>query len=184
MRSDSLASVAPFARGALLVVALSGCGEERLLATFTSEVVQRRSCRVEGERAEVCERDEVTQRLTVTLVEEDADRVVLYGVPRDGAIDRAIIGTRDSLGGFLFEEKIENVNNASGCATTSEIQLSLEVDPDAPPADVGADICVPLVGRETRTTTISVECDDVNDPPVQVQRILRRRWERAVDCGL
>jgi hypothetical protein len=168
----------------LALTTLLGCGEDLLVATFTSEVVQRRTCRIEGDRAELCERDEVTQRLTVTLVEEAEDRVELYGVPRDGASDRALIGTRDNLGGFLFEDVIESVNGASGCTLRTELQLALEIDPEAPPADVGFDICVPLVGRETRTTTVSAECDDVNDPPIQVQRILRRRWERAVGCGL
>lgn len=164
------------------VLMLSACGSERLVAQFTSDVVQRRSCRVEGEREEVCERDELTQRLIVTLIEEGEDRIELYGVPRDGAFDRSIVGSRDNVGGFLFVEESGTVNSETGCTINNRIEISVAIEAGAD-SGVGVDVCTPLVGRETRSTTISAECDEVNEVQIPVQRILRRRWERAPGCG-
>ena len=51
MRSDRLLLIG------IALSTLLGCGEELLVATFTSEVVQRRTCRVEGTRDEEWSRE-------------------------------------------------------------------------------------------------------------------------------
>lgn len=168
---------------AALAFALAACGgEERLVATFTSDVVQRESCRVVRSGSETCTREEVTQRLRVTLVEDEKKRAVLYGIPRAGGSDRAILGSADSQGGWLFSDERVQENTATGCVLTELIVLSLRVDEDADAEAVGVDDCVALVGRETRTTATSEACDEVNDPPQPIQRIVRRRWQRAPGC--
>lgn len=168
----------------LLLAAASGCGgDEERVATFTSDVVQRESCRVTGEGSESCTRDEVTLRLRVTLVEDELDRATLLGIPRGGGSDRGLLGTLDSQGGYLFSDERVQRNAATGCVLTERLLLSLRVDEEAEPEAIGADDCVALVGRETRSTLTSAECDDVNDPPQPVERIVRRRWQPAVGCG-
>jgi hypothetical protein len=180
----------PPARLFLLVACaatLASCGgePEETAAVFTSDVVQRETCRVTGDEGrEVCTRENVTQRLRVTLVEDAFERVWLTGIQREGNPERTILGTRDALGGYLFEDVITQSNSESGCTRVDDLLISLRLEEDVDPARVGTDDCVALVGRETRTTTTSPECDDVNDPPQQVQRIVRRRWEPAAGCEI
>lgn len=160
-------------------------GEPPLVAEFTSDVVQLDTCRLVGDDdRERCVRDEVTSTLKVTVIEDDFDRLWLLGVPREGEDDRRILGTRDSAGGFLFEERTGTENAETGCDLDTHIQLSLSIDPDATAEQIGADPCVALLGRETRTVTTSAGCDDINDPPARIVRINRRRWEPAGDCGM
>jgi hypothetical protein len=171
---------------AACAVTLACGGEpEETFATYTSDVVQREICRVTGsEGREVCTRENVTQRLRVQLSEDAFDRAWLTGIQREGAPERTILGTRDAVGGYLFEDVVTRNNSSSGCTRDDAILISLHVDPEAPPESIGTDDCVALIGRETRTTTTSPECDEINDPPQQVQRIVRRRWEPASGCGL
>lgn len=161
----------------------SACGPSETMATFTSEVVQRESCRLIGaSEREVCTRDPLTTRVRVTLIEDSEKRVWMNGVPRKGAPGRTILGTRDQLGGYLFYDETVQTNTNSGCRLTESVMFSLHVDEEAPPEAVGVDDCVALLGREIRVTTTSPECDTVNDPPQQIQRILRRRWQPADNC--
>ena len=181
--SSALSCAALF--GFTLVV--GACGpeeEERLVGTFTSDIVQRDTCRVTGDSdRESCVRDEALTRLRVSIIEDDFDRAWLLGVTREGESDRRILGTRDRLGGFLFVERSAQVNEQSGCRFDRDIELSLRIDEGASRDRVGIDPCVPLIGRELRTFTTSAECDDINDPPEKIQRINRRRWEPAASCG-
>jgi hypothetical protein len=165
------------------LLALAACGgPQDSVATFTSDVVQRETCRVVGEGRESCTREEVTLRLRVTLIEDALDRVWMTGINREGNPDRAILGTRDSEDGYLFEDEQTQTNANSGCVLTDHILLSLRVPDEVDASQVGLDDCLPLVGRETRTTTTSPECDQVNDPPQRIQRIQRRRWQEAAGC--
>lgn len=170
----------------LLLPLLAACGgPEDEVATFTSDVVQRETCRVTGEDGrEACTRELVETRLRVTLIEDEEQRVWLSGVSRQGNPGRSFLGTRDQDGGYLFWDERVQRNTDTDCTLTEEVFLSLRVDEAAAPEDVGVDECVALVGRETRTTTTSSACDDINDPPQQVQRIVRRRWEPAERCGV
>ncbi len=163
---------------------LSGCGEpEDVVATFTSDVVQRETCRVTGDaEREACTREVVTQRVRVTLVEDQEQRVWMTGLTRQGAPGRALLGTRDQTGGYLFFDETRQTNADTGCVLSESLTLALRLDEDAEAGDVGVDDCVALVGRENRFTTTSAECDDVNDPPAEITRVVRRRWEPADGC--
>lgn len=169
------------ARVACLAVVLAmgivaGCGgDEPLTATFTSRVVQLDACRIVGGAQEGCEKDEEFAELRVDLVQVDDETSWLYGVPRAGVEDGALLGTRDSQGGFLFVAESTQTNSVSGCILTQRTQLSLSVDPERA-GDVG-DPCVSLVGRQVDETSSSAECDDVGVPAQAVVRIVRRRWE-------
>lgn len=166
-----------------LCATLSACGGTApLSASFTSEVVQRESCRVVGDGTEACTRDEVTLRLRATLVADELDRAFLYGVPRGGGSDRAILGSLDSQGGWLFEDERVQENERTGCALTERLSLSLRIEDGVDPALLGIDACVALVGREVRQTIASAPCDEVNDPPAEVTRLVRRRWQPAPGC--
>jgi hypothetical protein len=167
-----------------LAVALSGtaCGEEPLNAAFTSRVVQRDVCRVVGGRPEVCEREEASLDVKVNIVEREGDHVWLYGIPRNGAADRAIFGTKDSRGGFLFVDEIVQENSNSGCILSNRIEISIAIEESAPPESIGVDPCVSLVGRETEVTFASAGCDDVNVPPLDSTLTARRRWEKPPEC--
>ena len=169
---------------ALAACAAGGGGEEQFVATFTSDVVQRNTCRILGtdNDRELCVRDESISRFRVDIIEDEFDRAWIIGVPRDGASDRRMLGTRDAQDGWLFIEETRQTNEATLCALESRVELSLWVDEDADPEVVGVDPCIALLGRETRTLKTSKECDTVNDPPVEITRITRRRWERAIDC--
>lgn len=168
-----------FSLGFIVAVSVHavGCGDDPLLrATFTSRVVQLESCKSIGDAPEGCARDEAISELRVDLVEADSDAVWVYGVRRNSVDDRAVLGTRDQQGGFLFvDESVEN-DAASGCQLTSRLQLSLAVDPERV-GDEGSDDCIALVGREVETTTTSPECDAASVPPQQIVRTLRLRWE-------
>lgn len=173
----------PLLVGLLTLPAACGGSPDESVATFTSEIVQRESCRITGEGdREVCTRDVVTTRVRVTVIEDREQRVWLNGVTRQGAPGRTLLGTRDQLGGYLFFDEVVRTNAESGCVLTESLTLSLKVDEGAAAEDVGVDDCVALVGREQRVTTTSPECDTVNDPPQQIQRILRRRWQPADNC--
>lgn len=180
-RLSPLALLAPLALSASL--ALSACGDEPLAAAFTSRVVQRDVCRVIGTRPEVCTREEATIDVRVRLVEREDERVWLYGIPRNGVSDRAILGTRDSRDGFLFVDEVIQENDGSGCVLTERIEISIAVEDAAPPEAIGTDPCVALVGRETETTVTSLECDGVNEPPLESTLTARRRWEKPPECA-
>ena len=166
------------------LVSLTGCGgDDESTATFTSQVVQRNTCRITGDQAEACFREDVTLRVRVTLIEDALDRVWLSGISRGGEPDARILGTLDNEGGYLFASDIVNVNAETGCRLSETIELSLRVDDEAAVEDIGIDPCIALVGREVRTSLTSAACDDVNDPPVPVTRIVRRRWERPGQCS-
>lgn len=166
-----------------LLVGAGSCAKEPLVATFTSEVVQRDSCRVVGDGPETCTRDEGLALLRVTLVELDDGRVWLHGVPSGGDPDTSILGTRDAEGGFLFYAEQEQENAETGCVLTTTKELALAVDENVTEASVGTDPCVPLVGREIETTTTSAACDDVHDPPQAIVRVARRRWQAPTECA-
>jgi hypothetical protein len=163
-----------------LVVALASCAEEKLVAEFTSEVVQLDSCRVVGDGPETCTRAEARSLLRVTLAEIDDDRVWLHGLPTGNQSDTSILGTKDREGGFLFLTEQVQENVETGCVLATSTQLSLAIEEDA--AAVGEDPCTALLGREVETTRTSAECDDVRDPPESVVRITRRRWQKPAEC--
>lgn len=168
---------------ALLFVVACGGPEDLLVATFTSDVVQRDTCRILGDDdRELCSRDESVSRLTVNLVEDDDDRVWISGIALEGESDRRLLGTRDAEGGFLFVDETRETNTATSCTFTRTLLLSLKIEEGVTEEQAATDVCTALVGRETRTFATSVECDDVNEPPVAITRIQRRRWEPAVDC--
>lgn len=167
----------------VLAFAASGCGDEPLIAAFTSRVVQRDICRVFGTRPEACTREESTVDVRVRLVEREDERVWLYGIPRNGVSDRAILGTRDSEGGFLFVDETVQENDGSGCVLTDRIEISIAVEAGADPEAIGVDPCVSLVGRETEVTVTSLQCDSVNEPPLESTLTARRRWEKPPTCA-
>lgn len=175
----------------LLLAALSlgllgaACGgEPNLVGDFTSNVVQRDSCRLVGdEDRERCVRDESVSTQRVTLIEDSFDRVWIVGLTLEGEQDRRVLGTRDTEGGFLFEYTSRTLNQDSGCELTTELLLSLYIDESVSTERIGADPCVPLLGRETRRSITSEACDLINDPPSRIERISRRRWEASPGCG-
>lgn len=166
--------------------ALAGCGGgDGFFATFTSEVVQRESCRLVGESAtESCTRDEVTLELRVDLVEDDQGRAQLVGIPLDGDPGRVVVGTKASDGGWIFISERTQTNDASGCVLQDRLELYLRLEDNVSADDVADDACAPLVGREIRFTHTNAACDEVNDPPQDIQRVLRRRWQRSARCDL
>lgn len=172
--------------GLLSIVALmGGCGEALLTATFTSRVVQLETCRTVG-GVEGCVADERITERQLELVEVQPDVFWLYGVRRDGVEDRAILGSRDTTGGFLFVDERQQLDPEGGCSLTTRLSISLAVDPEADVATVGADACIALVGRSVETATSSAPCDTVNIPPQEVTRTVRQRFEpldAASDCG-
>jgi hypothetical protein len=169
--------------GALAMTSACG-GEVPLVGDFTSEVVQRNSCRLVGDDdRERCVRDEVITTQRVTLREDDFDRVWIIGLTVEGENDRRVLGTRDSEGGFLFDYETRQVNSDTGCTLTTQLLLSLAIDSGVAEERIGADPCVPLLGRETRRSITSAACDTVNVPPARIERISRRRWEPSPTCG-
>lgn len=165
--------------GAALLVA---CGDAQVHASFSSRVVQHEICHVIGDRPEVCTRDERTDDLRVRVVEQADDNVWLYGIPRGGVPDRAILGSYDEDGDLLFIDEILRESDDSGCSVTDRIEISLEIPADTDPSTIGVDPCVPLVGRETEVTLSSAGCDTVNDPQLTDALIARRRWEPVPEC--
>lgn len=166
-------------------VAGAGCADEPLIATFTSRVVQLESCKVVGEAPEGCSKDEAVSEVRNDLVEAGDDTFWLYGFARGSADDTALLGTRDTVGGFLFVDETVHTDASTGCVLTETLQLSLAVEAGRE-ADVGADDCVSLVGREVDTTVTSAECDATSVPPQAIERTARRRWEPLDDsstCG-
>jgi hypothetical protein len=167
------------------VVAAAGCADEPLIATFTSRVVQLETCKAVGDAPEGCSKDEAIAEVRTDLVEVDDDTFWLYGVSRGGVDDRAVLGTRDSGGGFLFIDESSQTDGSSGCVLANHVQISLAVEAGRED-DVGADDCVALVGRQTETTTTTAECDSTSVPPQPVDRVVRQRWEpldEASTCG-
>jgi hypothetical protein len=160
----------------VVVVVVAGCADEKLIATFTSRVVQHETCKSSGDGPEGCTRDEVIAELRNDVVEADEDTFWLYGLPRGGVADRAILGTRDNVGGFLFIDATSQTDRSSGCVLATQLELSLAIPVDRID-DVGADDCVSLVGRQIETTTTTAECDQSSVPPQPISRIVRRRWE-------
>ncbi len=155
---------------------LSACGDELLLASFTSRVVQLEACRTVGSGAEGCSRNEVVAERQLDLVEVEPDVLWLYGVPRNGAADRSILGTRDTAGGFLFVDESTQRDGATGCAVTTRVELSLAFE-QGRELDVGSDDCIALVGRSVDTVLSTAACDAVNLPAQPVRQIIRRRFE-------
>lgn len=170
---------------AFCFTSLLGCGspEEAFVATFTSDVIQLNTCRSIDGSTETCVEDEFQKRYRVTLMEDEEQRVWISGIQRGDGSDRRMLGTRDSQGGFLFTEETTQKNLDSQCTLTTQVSISLAIDEDATEEQIGTDPCVALVGRETKKTITSTECDDINDPAQEITRINRRRWEKAVDCG-
>ena len=162
----------------LMVVASSvGCGgEERLAAAFTSRIVQLETCRTVGDGAEGCSRTEQFAERNLELVEVETDTFWLYGVPRDGVPDRAIIGTRDSAGGFLFVDERTQTNSTTTCAVVTRVEISLQIE-EGREADVGIDPCIALVGRSVDTVSSSIGCDATGVPAQPVVQTVRRRYE-------
>jgi hypothetical protein len=160
------------------------CADAPLDARFTSRVVQRETCTSTGGRAETCTVEEALSQLEVILEEVEDRRVWLYGVPVDGTADRAVLGTRDSAGGFLFVARHEELNGATGCGLKQETMWSLAIDPSATKDAIGTDPCVPLLGREVSTTTTTAACETARTPPEGAVRTTRRRWEAPIECGV
>jgi hypothetical protein len=161
--------------GVLMLVTLSGCGDPPLVASFTSRIVQLETCRTVGEGSEGCVASEQIAERRLDIVEAEPGLFWLYGLPRDGVADRAMLGSRDNAGGFLFVDEREQQNTASGCVLTTRVTVSLAVE-EGRAADVGANSCVALVGRSVDTVTSSAACDQ-NVPPQQVVQTIRRRFE-------
>lgn len=166
----------------LVLLLACACGPEPLDAAFTSRVVQHETCTVAGEADEACKGDETLTDLKVRLVERIDDNVWLYGVPKDGTSDRAILGSKDDEGGWLFVDEVTHSNSDSKCTVTDRTEISLALDPKADESAVGVDDCIALVGREVETTTSTEGCDGVNDPPLETTLIARKRWERSPTC--
>lgn len=175
----------------VLTLGFSGCGgDERLVATFTSRVVQLDSCRKVGDRPETCTESELFADVSVDLVEASDDTFWLYGVMRDGVNDRAILGSRDSVGGFLFVDERQRVNTETGCTLEQRVSISLRYPDGVTDNNAADDPCAGLVGRQLETSTSSAACDTVNVPALPVQEVSRKRWEavpedqRAALCGV
>ena len=159
---------------------LSSCGAAPLTATFTSEVVQHETCKTSGAHPETCATNELVDDVRVRLVEVEDNAVWLYGIPREGVPDRALLGTRDNQGGFLFVDEVTQSNSKTGCNVVTRLEISVAVDPTA--SKVGTDPCVALLGRETDTTTSTAACDTVHTPPEASTRVDRRRWQKPQSC--
>jgi len=168
---------------AVTSVGATSCAPEPLRATFTSRVVQHELCHFVGDRPEVCTRQEEAVDVRVRLVERADDSVWLYGIPRNGVSDRAILGSRDEDGGFQFIEEITSENDASACVLVERLEISITVDENAAVESIGTDPCVSLLGRETDITSTSEGCDEVNQPPLASSTVARRRWETPPECS-
>jgi hypothetical protein len=168
---------------AAVVVACASCGAERLDASFTSRIVQRDTCRTSGDHPEVCTRADATTDVRVRVVETEDAHLWLSGVPRDGVTDRVVLGSYDVNGGMLFVDERVQSNEATGCVLVNRLEIAVAIPPDVEASRIGTDACVPLLGRETSTTTSSAGCDGINVPPLQVVRVDRRRWEAPPECG-
>jgi hypothetical protein len=167
----------------IAVVGALGCAPEPVVASFTSRVVQHEDCKVVGDRPEVCSTEETLLDIIVRIVErEDSDEVWLLGIPKGGSSDRALLGSRDDEGGWLFVDQVSNENAESECSVTDRLEISLAIDPEADPEQVGTDECIALLGREVATTKSTAGCDAVNDPPLEQTQIARRRWEKSPTC--
>lgn len=153
------------------------------VSVFTSDVVQRETCRSAGAgEREFCVREPVTTRVQVTLVEDDDGRVVLHGLPRDSGTQGALLGTRDQSGGFLFFFERRQENTETGCVLQEERTLALAPAAGADAARESTSPCTALLGRDTAITIASAACEPLVVPPVESRRIVRRRWEPAVGC--
>lgn len=160
----------------IVMGALAACGGEPLLiAAFTSRIVQLDACRIVGDGSEGCVRSEQIAERRLDLVEVEPGLFWLYGLPRDGVPDRAILGSRDSEGGYLFVDERIQENSVSGCSLTTRTSVNLAIDPERA-ADAGVDPCVALVGRSVDTVVASPACD-TNVPAQQVVQTVRRRFE-------
>lgn len=171
----------------LLATSLSSAcgGEELLSAAFTSRIVQLETCRAVGGGAEGCSRTEQFAERNLELVEVEPDVLWLYGVPRDGVADRAIIGTRDTQNGFLFVDERTQTDTATTCEVVTRVEISLQIEVGRE-ADVGVDSCVALVGRSVDTISSSIGCDSTGVPAQAVVQTVRRRYEpidAASTCG-
>lgn len=175
MKRASFSCCAVFVAVFFVVVAGAGCADPPLVATFTSRIVQLESCRVVGDAPEGCSKDESVAEVRNDLVEADDDTFWLYGVDR-GGVDTALLGTRDTVDGFLFVDETTETDGTTGCVLKTTLQISVAVE-EGREDDVGADDCVSLVGRELETTATSAECDATTVPPQPIERIVRRRWE-------
>lgn len=161
----------------LAVLGVAGCGGEPLLvATFTSRIVQLDACRTVGEGTEGCVRREQFTERRLDLVEVEPGLFWLYGLPRDGVNDRAILGSRDSEGGFLFVDERTQTNSVSGCELVTRVTVNVAIEPERS-TEVGTDPCIALVGRAVETVVASPACD-TNVPAQQVVQTVRRRFER------
>ncbi len=167
----------------IVVVVASACGgDDPLMATFTSRVVQLDSCRKVGDGDEGCARQEIIAERRFTIIETDPGIYWLHGLPRDGVPDRAILGSDDNVGGFLFVDERRSVNSQTLCELTTRTELSLTIDPDAIDL-VGTNECVALLGRSTDIVSSSAACDQ-NVPAQAVVQTVRRRFERPAPGGL
>ncbi len=168
------------------LLALGACGSEELLnAQFTSQIVQLETCRTVGASEESCTRNEQFAERRLDLVEVETNVFWLYGALRDGAADRALLGARDTTGGFYFVDERTTTNAETGCVQVARIEVSLQVE-EGRVADVGADPCVSLVGRSIDRISLSSECDTTNVPAQPVVQTVRRRYEAldaASSCG-
>jgi hypothetical protein len=168
---------------ALAVTAfVAACGSPPLDAPFTSEIVQHDICKVVGTRPQVCDQQETVDDVRVHVVETDDENVWLFGIPRDGHPDRAILGSKDQNGGFLFVDETVTSNSASHCTLDDRLEISIAVDTAADAKKVGIDPCIALLGRENEVTTSSPGCDTVNNPPAQIVTTANRRWQKPATC--
>lgn len=171
---------------ALVLLMLAGCGGDPLLsAQFTSQIVQLETCRTVGTAAEGCTRNEQFAERRLDLVEVEPDVFWLYGVVRDGASDRALLGARDTAGGFYFVDERTTTNTDTGCVQVARIEVSLQVE-EGRADDVGSDPCVSLVGRSVETISLNAACDTTNLPAQPIVQTVRRRYEAldaASTCG-
>jgi hypothetical protein len=165
--------------------AFTGCGDELLTAQFTSQVVQLETCRAVGSGAEGCTRNEQFAERRLDLVEVKPDVFWLYGVVRDGVTDQALLGARDTAGGFYFVDERSTTNSETGCVQVVRVEVSLQVE-EGRDDEVGSNPCVSLVGRSVDTTSLSAECDTTNLPAQPVVQTVRRRYEpldASSTCG-
>ncbi len=179
MTATLTAAMKAIVLGTALAVAgtatLSGCTDPLFEASFTSRIVQLETCRVVGDGTEGCVRAEQLAERELDVVEVEPGTFWLYGLPRDGVPDRAILGSRDAEGGFLFVDERRQENSVSGCVLTTRTTISLKIDPEGADA-AGSDPCVALIGRSVDKVTASPACD-TNIPAQQVIQIVRRRFE-------
>lgn len=157
-------------------VVVGGCGDPLLSASFTSEIVQLDTCRRVGDADEGCARSEQIAERELELVEVEPDVLWLYGVVREGVADRAILGTRDVAGDFVFIDERTQTDASTGCVVVTRIELRLGVE-EGRDADVGVDPCVALVGRSVDTISSSLACDSTNVPAQPTVQTIRRRYQ-------